>query len=136
MSVPSTRQGGTVICTPSNWSTTPKSRSRWRTKASARALPPSDPSPMRAKLFSGSKVAGIEVAHRLPGLLAPVGVDLVDEVLPPLLDGGVVGRGARPQVMGQMELGAGLQPAGEIVALGVVGDGLRRHGAQQLEQAL
>ena len=52
-SVPSTTQGGTVIWMPGKRVYIPKVPSRWRTKASARALPPSEPSPMRAKLFVG-----------------------------------------------------------------------------------
>ncbi len=81
----------------------------------------------------GVERARVEVAHRLPGLLAPVGVDLVDQVAAAVFGIGVVGGGAGPEVMGQVKLGPRLQPAGEVVALGVKGDGLHRDRAQQLE---
>jgi hypothetical protein len=76
-----------------------------------------------------------EVGHHGLRLFDAVVADGADQVLAQGLGGGVVVHLARPQGMGDAEIGARPQPAGEVVARAVVEDRLRGHRGEPLLQA-
>ena len=73
------------------------------------------------------EVVAVEVGDEGAALLQPVGGDRPDEARPQRPRALVVVEPARAQLVGEGELGPRLEPAGEVVAVGVVDDRLLRH---------
>jgi hypothetical protein len=78
------------------------------------------------------EVVPVEVGDQRAGLLEPVGRYRADQVLAEGLRAREVGERPGAQLVGQGELGAGLEPAGEVVPARVVHEGLLRHRGQRL----
>src|ERR1700686_416996 len=86
-------------------------RSRWRTKARPRALPPREPEPIRKKLDS----EGLNVSALKSAIL----VDRLDQIAPQVFRAGEIRNFSRTELRRQGKLGACHQPMGEVVALRV-----------------
>ncbi len=121
MSVAITTAGGTEMRTPGKRFTIRRVRSRCRTNARPRALPPSEPAPIRRKLDC-ARLEGVslEIADQDFVLLAAVIVDRLDQIAAQMLGTVEVRDLARAQLGGQGELGARHQPVREVIALRVI----------------
>ena len=110
-------------------------RKRWRTKARPRALPPSDPEPIRRKLDSeGLNVSALK--SPISTSLCSRRYSLIDSIRSRRRCSGLgkIRNFSRAELGRQRKLGARHQPMGEVVALRVKDDAFRRNGLQLLFQ--
>ena len=84
----------------------------------------------------GIERVALEVRNRGAAAAVAVLLDGLEQVAPQVFVRREVGHLPRAHALRQRELGARLQPLREVVALGVVGDALARHDAQQLLERL
>ena len=66
-------EGGTVICTPANCVGDPEVAEQMADEGQRAGLAPQGTFADAGEAVVGVEGGGVEVAHRLPGLLAPVG---------------------------------------------------------------
>ena len=106
------------------------------TKARPRALPPREPPPRRENPAEPSNRRAVEIGHDAPAPLGAVFLDRLDELPPQVFEVAEVGDLARPEAVGQSELGARLQPGREVVSLAVIGEAGRGNRMEHLLQRL
>ena len=117
-SVASTTVRGTAMRTPGKRRACAWDAAGDGAKASPRALPPSEPSPMRRKnASSGWNVCRIEIANQVLTLFPAVLGDGVNQVASQHLDAGEVRELARPQLLRECKFGPRHQPVRKVVAL-------------------